>query len=209
MSTVGPTPGSRGSLGAGSPQSRVTRVRRGTPDCRSHRGSTPERRVDRRAPSWWLLCRGRERRRREYERGCGLEGQKKTVGAGLRVPAAPGGRQTPTRPCSPRTAEIRALAEWLAPAGGTPGAMESPGGYGPPLDKLREGLCTVVVVKAPHLTAVPGRKTEVLAAEGLAALWQPGLRRGSCLPSAAQRAGRELPRSRARVVADRGRQGER
>src|SRR4029453_18602083 len=105
MDAAEPTPGSRGSVGAVSPQSSVTRVLRGTTDCRSHMGSTQERLFDRRAPSGWLLRRGRYRMRIEYERCCGLDVHKKTVVACLLVPEATGGRQKQTRTFSTMTAE--------------------------------------------------------------------------------------------------------
>jgi len=60
--------------------------------------------------------------------------------------------------------------------------------------------------QCPTSKAVPGRKTEVLDAEGMADLRQHGLLRGSFIPSAAQRAVREVTRSRATVVAERVRQ---
>jgi transposase len=56
---------------------------------------------------------------------------------------------------------------------------------------------------------VPGRKTDVLDAEWLADLLQHGLLRGSFIPSAAQRAVRELTRYRATLVAERVRHVER
>ena len=55
----------------------------------------------------------------EYERWCGLDVHAKTVGAGLRVPDAQGARQKQTRTFSTMTAEILALADWLAQAGCT------------------------------------------------------------------------------------------
>jgi transposase len=145
----------------------------------------------------------------EYERCCGLDVHKKTVVACLLVPEATGGRQKQTRTFSTMTAEILALADWLAQAGGTPVAMESTGVYWQPIYNLLEGLFTVMVVNAQHLKAVPGRKTDVLAAEWIADLRQHGLLRGSFIPSAAQRAVRELTRYRATLVSERVRQVER
>jgi transposase len=145
----------------------------------------------------------------EYERGCGLDVHKKTVVACLLVPEATGGRQKQTRTFSTLTAEILALADWLAQAGCTQVAMESTGVYWQPLSNLWEGLFTVLVVKAQPIKAVPGRKTDVLDAEWIADLRQHGLLRGSFIPSAAQRAVRELTRSRATGVAERVRPVER
>ena len=145
----------------------------------------------------------------EYERCCGLDVHKKTVVACLLVPDATGGRQKQTRTFGTMTAELLALADWLAQAGCTHVAMESTGVYWQPIYNLREGLFTVWVVNAQHIKAVPGRKTDVLDAEWIADLLQHGLLRGSFIPSAAQRAVRELTRYRATVVAERVRHVER
>jgi transposase len=142
----------------------------------------------------------------EYERCCGLEVPKKTVVACLLVPDATGGRQKQTRTFSTMTADLLVMVDWLQQAGCTPVAMESTGVYWQPIYNLLEGLFTVLVVNAQHSKAVPGRKTEVLDAEGIADLLQHGLLRGSFIPSAAQRAVRELTRYRATLVAERVRQ---
>jgi transposase len=145
----------------------------------------------------------------EYERCCGLDVHKKTVVACLLVLDGKGERQKQTRTFSTMTAEILALAEWLTHAGCPHVAMESTGVYWQPIYNLLEGLFTVWVVNAQHIKAVPGRKTDVLDAEGIAELWQHGLLRGSFIPSAAQRAVRELTRYRATLVAERVRHVER
>ena len=139
----------------------------------------------------------------EYERCCGLDVHKKTVVACLLVSDGKGGRQKQTRTFSTMTTEILALADWLQQAGCTHVAMESTGVYWQPIYNLREGLFTVLVVNAQHLKAVPGRKTDVLDAEWIAELLRHGLLRGSFIPSAAQRAVRELTRYRATLVAER------
>ena len=145
----------------------------------------------------------------EYERCCGLDVHKKTVVACLLVSDGKGGRQKQTRTFSTMTTEILALADWLTQASCTHVAMESTGVYWQPIYNLLEGLFTVLVVNAQHLKAVPGRKTDVLDAEGIAELLRHGLLRGSFIPSAAQRAVRELTRYRATLVAERVRHVER
>ena len=142
----------------------------------------------------------------EYERCCGLDVHKKTVVACLLVPDGHGGRQKQTRTFSTMTADLLVMADGLQQAGCTQVAMESTGVYWQPIYNLLEGLFTVLVVNAQHIKAVPGRKTEVLDAEGIADLLQHGLLRGSFIPSAAQRAVRELTRYRATLVAERVRQ---
>ena len=145
----------------------------------------------------------------EYERCCGLDVHKKTVVACLLVSDGKGGRQKQTRTFSTMTTEILALADWLTQASCTHVAMESTGVYWQPIYNLLEGLFTVLVVNAQHLKAVPGRKTDVLDAEWIAELLRHGLLRGSFIPSAAQRAVRELTRYRATLVAERVRHVER
>jgi transposase len=142
----------------------------------------------------------------ECERGCGLDVPKKTVGACLLVSNAKEGRQKQTRTFSTMTADLLVMVDWLQQAGCTHVAMESTGVYWQPIYNLLEGLFTVLVVNAQHIKAVPGRKTDVLDAEWIADLLQHGLLRGSFIPSAAQRAVRELTRYRATLVAERVRQ---
>ena len=61
----------------------------------------------------------------------------------------------------------------------------------------------MLVVNAQHLKAVPGRKTDVKDAEGIAQLLQHGLVRGSFIPDRAQRDLRDLTRHRSSLVRDR------
>jgi transposase len=68
-----------------------------------------------------------------------------------------------------------------------------------------EGLFEILVVKAQHIKAVPGRKTDVKDAEWIADLWPHGLLRGSVIPPAPQRALRDLTRHRRTLVAERAR----
>ncbi len=142
----------------------------------------------------------------EYERCCGLDVHKRTVVACLVVPDGKGGRQKQTRTFSTMTVEILAMADWLQQAGCTHVAMESTGVYWQPIFNLLEGQFEVLVVNAQHIKAGPGRKTDVLDAEWIADLLQHGLLRGSFIPSAAQRAVRELTRYRATLGAERARQ---
>ena len=142
----------------------------------------------------------------EYERCCGLDVHKRAVVACVLVPDGKGGRQKQTRTFSTMTVEILAMADWLQQAGCTHVAMESTGVYWQPIFNLLEGQFEVLVVNAQHIKAVPGRKTDVLDAEWIAELLQHGLLRGSFIPSAAQRAVRELTRYRATLVAERARQ---
>ena len=132
--------------------------------------------------------------------GAGLAGHKKTVVACLITPALQGGWQHETRPFGTMTRDWLALSDWWLPAGGPPGALESTGEYWNPVFNILAAHLAVRLVKAQHRQAVPGRKTEVKEAQGLAELLQHGLLRASFLPPPAQRELRELTRHRSPVV---------
>ena len=68
---------------------------------------------------------------------------------------------------------------------------------------ILETTCTVVVVNAQHMKAVPGRKTDVKDAEWIADLLQHGLLRPSFIPDRSGRDLRELTRYRTSVVRER------
>jgi hypothetical protein len=59
---------------------------------------------------------------------------------------------------------------------------------------LLESSFEVLVVKAQHIKAVPGRKTDVKDAEWIADLLQHGLLKASFIPSSPQRELRDLTR---------------
>ena len=73
------------------------------------------------------------------------------------------------------TADVLALAEWLAGTGCTHVAMEGTGVYWQPIWNLLEDRFTLLLVNARHVKAVPGRKTDVKDAEWLADLLRHGL----------------------------------
>jgi transposase len=123
----------------------------------------------------------------------------------LIVPAAPGQPQKERRTLRTRTADLLEVADWLTAAGCTHIAMESTGVYWKPIYNVLEGQFVVLVVNAQHVKAVPGRKTDVREAEWLADLLRHGLLQGSFIPSAAQRALRDLTRQRSPLVQERAR----
>ena len=59
------------------------------------------------------------------------------------------------------TADLLALADWLASGGVTHVAMESTGVYWKPVWNLLEERFTLLLVNAAHVKVVPGRKTDV------------------------------------------------
>ena len=139
------------------------------------------------------------------ERCCGLDIHKKTVVAGLLMLEATGQRHKEIRTFQTVLAELVTLKAWLQEAGCTYVAMESTGVYWKPIWNVLEGHFELVLANAPHLKAVPGHKTDVRAAEWMADLLQHGLLRASFVPTAPQRALRDLTRSRTRLLQDRSR----
>lgn len=103
------------------------------------------------------------------------------------------------------TQELIHLLDWLKAATGTQGAMERTGVYWKPGENLLEGHVEVLVGNAQQSKAVPGRKTDVRDAEGIADLFPQGLLRGSSIPSAPQRERRERTRSWTNLVEERAR----
>jgi transposase len=81
--------------------------------------------------------------------------------------------------------------------------MESTGVYWKPVFNLLEGQFAVIVVNAERSKALRGRKTDVADAEWIADLLRHGLLQGSFIPSAQQRALRDLTRFRTSLVNDR------
>src|SRR5687768_15972807 len=107
-----------------------------------------------------------------YERCCGLDVHKKTVVACLVTPAPAGGtgaaggaggrggRERKIRSCRAMTAEMLALAEWLAAAGCTHVALEATDVYWKPVWNLLEGSFELLLVNPQHAKQEPGRKTD-------------------------------------------------
>jgi transposase len=136
---------------------------------------------------------------------CGLEVHKETVVACLRTVDAAGRVHKKGRTLGTMTADLLALAEWLTVEECSQVAMESTGVYWRPVFNLRHDRCEVLGGNAQHIKAVPGRKTDVKDAEGIAELRQYGLLRGSFIPPQAQRELRDLTRHRTTLVQERAR----
>ena len=79
------------------------------------------------------------------------------------------------------------LQTWLTEHRVTHVAMESTGSYWKPVFNLLESRFTTWLVNPAHIKAVPGRQTDVKAAEGIADLLQHGLLRPRFIPDRAQR----------------------
>jgi transposase len=99
------------------------------------------------------------------------------------------------------TADLYALADWLAQCGIETVAMESTGVYWIPLfEILEERGFQVYLVNPRHLKNVPGRKTDVLDCQWLQQLHTYGLLQGSFRPSDQVCALRAYLRQRAMLV---------
>jgi transposase len=133
----------------------------------------------------------------------GLDVHKKTVVACLRRAGADGRVDRQVRTYRTMTADLIALADWLAAEGVTHVAMESTGVYWKPVFHLLEGRFEVLLVNAHHIKQVPGRKTDVKDAEWIAQLLQYGLLRPSFIPPPPIRELRDLTRQRAQLVGER------
>jgi transposase len=140
-----------------------------------------------------------------HERCCGLDVHQKSVVACLITLDAQGKQHKQLRSFGTMTAELLALADWLTAAGCTHVAMESTGVYWKPVFNLFDGLFALLVVNAQHIKHLPGRKTDMRDAEWIADLLQHGLLQPSFIPSAEQRALRDLTRHRSTVVEERAR----
>jgi transposase len=118
------------------------------------------------------------------------------------VVAVPPGRSSETvRSFRSFTADLHALADWLAEVGVTTVAMESTGVYWIPTFEILEARgIEVLLVNARDVKNVPGRKTDVNDAQWLQQLREHGLLRGSFRPRDQLVRLRAILRHRERVV---------
>ena len=142
----------------------------------------------------------------EYERCCGIDVHKETVVACVIAPDENGKVKKETRTFSTMTEDLTALSKWLKEKGCTHVAMESTGVYWKPVYNLLEGQFEILVVNAERLKKIAGRKTDVADAEWIADLLRYGLLKGSFIPTAQQRAWRDLTRYRTTLTDERSRE---
>ena len=81
--------------------------------------------------------------------------------------------------------------------------MESTGVYWKPVFNILEGQFQLLLVNAPPIKQVPGRKTDVKDCEWIAPLLQGGLLKASFIPPPPLRELRELTRQRTQLVGER------
>jgi transposase len=137
-----------------------------------------------------------------YPRCCGLDVHKKSITACLLTPDEQGGAQQEVRRFGSMTRDLLELSDWLTGNGVTHVAMESTGVYWKPVWNILESTCTILLVNAQHVKAVPGRKTDAKDCQWLADLLQHGLLRGSFVPPTPVRELRDLTRTRASLRQD-------
>jgi transposase len=135
-----------------------------------------------------------------HDRCAGLDVHKKTVVACVRRIGPDGQPHQQTRTFATMTADLLALADWLAAEGVAEVAMEATGVYWKPVYHLLEDRFRLTLVNAQHIKKVPGRKTDVKDAEWIAQLHQCGLLRGSFVPPEPIRELRDLTRQRTQLI---------
>ncbi|MFL5698438.1 MAG: IS110 family transposase [Ktedonobacteraceae bacterium] len=134
------------------------------------------------------------------ERCCGLDVHKKTVVACVMITSPTGKVNKDVRTFATTTTGLLALADWLSSQQVTHVSIESTGVYWRPVCNILEAVCTVILVNAQHIKAVPGRKTDVRDSEWLADLLRHGLLKASFIPPQPIRDLRDLVRYRKTLV---------
>src|SRR3989454_12578819 len=134
-----------------------------------------------------------------YPRCAGLDVHQQTVVACARVASGSTVAQD-VRTFGTMTADLVALADWLAAHGCTHVAMESTGVYWKPVWHMLDGQFELTLANAMHVRNVPGRKSDMKDARWLADLLAMGLIRSSFVPPAPIQELRDLTRTRKQVV---------
>jgi transposase len=117
-----------------------------------------------------------------HPRCAGLDVHKDNVVAAVRL-AEPGGVRTEVRRFDTTTPGLLALGDGLAECGCTHAVMEASGvDWKPVWHLLSDGELALVLANAAQVKTVPGRKTDVADAAGLADLLAHGLVRASFGP---------------------------
>jgi len=140
-----------------------------------------------------------------YPNCAGLDVHKKFVTVCRLTVDKQGQVQKELRQYDSMTADLQAMADWLAEGGVTHVAMESTGVYWHPINNILEGRFEIFLVNAQAVKRMPGRKTDLKDAEWLATLMQHGLLQRSFIPDRQQRELRELARYRLSLVQERSR----
>lgn len=144
-----------------------------------------------------------------HPRCCGLDVHKQDVKACVLLTDPNGTTTSQVCTFSTMTDGLLALADWLRGHAVTDVAMESTGIYWRPVYNILEDECTVILVNAQHIKAVPGRKTDVKDSEWLADLLRHGLLQPSFIPPAPVRELRDLTRYRKTLIGERAQEANR
>jgi transposase len=143
-------------------------------------------------------------------RVAGLDVHRDSVMACVRVCGPDGAAHEEVRQFDTTTPGLVVLSDWLAAQRVELVVMEATGVYWKAPYYVLEGVHSRVwVCNAQHVKNVPGRKTDVKDAQGLAQLAQHGLLRPSFIPEPAFRELRELCRYRKTQIDERGREIQR
>src|SRR5207244_6688610 len=137
-----------------------------------------------------------------YRCCAGLYVHKNTVVACVRRSDAAGPARQEVRTFGAMTCDLLALSDWLAEQGVEQVAMESTGVYWKPVFNILESRLAVMLVNAPHIKQVPGRKTDVKDCAWIAQLLHHGLLRASFLPPTPIRELRDLTRQRTQLLGE-------
>jgi transposase len=130
------------------------------------------------------------------ERAAGLDIAKASLVACVRIPKPDGGWQVHKRKFATMSADLGALADWLAEHRVTRVGRESTSDSWRPVVYLLEDRFECWLLNARHMRAVPGRKTDRTDAEWICDLVAHGLVRPSFVPPPPIRRLRALTRRR-------------
>jgi transposase len=137
------------------------------------------------------------------ERVAGLDVGKEIVVVCVRIPGQGGRRVSETRTYRTMSRSLEAMADWLVESGVTLAGMESTATYWKPVFYALEDRMGTWLLNAAHMTAVPGRKSDVKDAEWIAQLLEHGLVSPSFVPCPEIRRLRNLTRYRVQLMGDR------
>lgn len=138
-----------------------------------------------------------------YPRCCGLDIHKKSIVACVLLTDPDGTLHRFVRTFGTMTADLLGLDDWLGFHQVTHVAMESTGVLWRPVFNVLEEGCTLLLVNAQHIKALPGHKTDVKDSEWLADLLRHGLLHPSFIPPQPIRVLRDLTRYRKSLVEQR------
>src|SRR3954465_7299801 len=141
----------------------------------------------------------------DCDRVAGLDVGKASLTACVRTPG-PRGRRGETRTFKTTTRSLGVMRDWLTAAGVTIAAMASTSTYWKAPFYCLEEVMEVWPLNAAHMKAVPGRKTDLKDAEGIAQLLEHGPLRPSFVPPPDIRRLRMLTRYRVQLMGDRTRE---